>query len=677
MAHTPLNINDKTKNNINMKQKIIAMLVAILAILPTFASIVTNNPTVNIDGLHYIIAGNAALYSGELMDRGPKLLAIPSHVTYEGKTYPVVGFAKLNYDPRYGEEYTPLANTTKIFLPETIVNNKGNLNWLQGYGWRLEQIEVSKKSTEFSCLDGVLYDHTGETLLLVPRARETALVFPENLKILGEGCFMSSKLESITIPDGVTTIGDYAFYWSQTTKLVIPNTVTAIGDYAFSDTSFSEFVVPNTVSSIGANTFCNNKNLKRLSFGTSLKELPELNLAGCPVLEEVAFSSATTNINASSFNTCKSLRRIVVADDNPAYSTYGGVLYDKGCKNLLYVPYGIGSFVAPSGLESIPPRAFEGRRSLGTALLSNVNSVGEYAFHESGLQEVDLSGVKSIGEYAFYESGLQKVDLSGSAKGIGQYAFSHIWNEPTLEITLSDEMTEIPPAFQHSKINGITGGKNIKSIAQFAFSESYFFSKSILDVIKNASKIGVCAFEEAIFPDNAVIELSDDMEVVENSIFEWVPYYGNNTISTLKIGPKVWRIGDRAFNFREAPDEIYCEPDVPPACWGEPFNNTIYAFSTLYVQTPEKYAETAPWNKFNNIVYHEYSGVEVVADGGEEVSVSCVGGEMRVECADGTAVTVWCADGREAYSGTGSCTVALPRGIYIVRAGSSTRKVIL
>ncbi len=486
-----------------MKQKIIAMLVAMLAILPTFASSFPNSLIVNIDGLYYIIAGNSALYSGRLNDRGPKLLAIPSHVTYEGGTYPVVGFAELNYNPNFREEYTPLANTTKIYLPETIVNNESNLNWLQGYGWGLEQIEVSKKSTEFCCLDGVLYDHTGETLLLVPRARKTALVFPENLKILGGGCFMSSKLESITIPDGVTTIGDYAF----------------------SDTSFSELVMPNSVSSIGANTFYGNTKLKRLSFGTSLKELPELNLEGCPVLEEVSFSAGTTSINASSFNTCKSLSRIVVADDNPVYSTLGGVLYDKGCKNLLYVPYGIGSFVAPAGLESIPPRAFEGRRSLGTALLSNVNSVGEYAFHESGLQEVDLSGVKSIGEYAFYESRLQKVDLSGSAKEIGQYAFSHIWNgnpESDLEITLSDEMTEIPPAFQHSLIKEITGGKNIKSIAQFAFSESYFTGESILGVIKNASKIGVCAFEEAIFPDNAVIELSDDIEIVENSIFEYV-----------------------------------------------------------------------------------------------------------------------------------------------------------
>ena len=634
-----------------------AMLVAILAILPTFASPVTNNPNVKIDGLYYIISGGKAYYSCEVGEWSPKLLAIPSHVTYGGRAYPVVGFAELNYSPRDGEEYEPLAITTKIFLPETFLNNENNLNWLKSYGWVLEHIEVSKKSTEFSCLDGELFDPSGETLLFVPRARKTAPVFSENLRILGKGCFNSSKLESITIPDGVTTIGDYAFCSSQTTKLVIPNTVTTVGDYAFTNTSFTELAMPNSVSSIGANTFYGNKKLKRLSFGSSLKELPELNLDGCPVLKEVAFSSGTTSINTSSFNTCTSLRQIVVADDNPVYSTYGGVLFDKGYKNLLYAPYGLGSFIAPPGLEAIPPHAFEDRESLIVAYLSNV---------------------KSIGEYAFYESGLQKLDLSGSAKEIGQYAFYRIpWASPryTSEITLSDEMTEIPPVFQEARIGSITGC-GVKSIAEKAFYKTYFFGKSILDIIKNASEIGAGAFEAARFPGNAVIELSDDIKVVEDHTFDLGSGSGNS-IAKLKIGPKVRRIGDRAFNFREVPDGIYCEPDLPPVCTGEPFNNTIYAFSTLYVQTPEKYAETSPWNKFNNIVYHEYSGVEEVADGGEDFSVCCVGGEMHVECADGTAVTVWSADGREVYSGTGSGTIALPRGIYIVRAGTSTRKVMM
>ena len=617
-----------------MKQKIIAALVTMLAILPVFA-----RPSVTkIDGLYYYLSGNKqAFYTCAINSSSPGILVLPPQVTYGNITYDVVGFLALEYNERY-EKYDPLLITTKVFLPETIVNNYDNIYFLRRFGYDVEQIEVSKKSTELSSLDGVLYDGTGETLLLVPRARKAALTtFPANLKTLGSSCCSSGLLESIAIPEGVTTIENYAF----------------------NNSSVKELVMPNSVSSIGANAFNGSEKLERLSFGKSLKELTELKLNECPWLEEVSFSAGTTSINASTFDDCSSLRRIVVADDNPVYSTYEGVLYDKGCKNLLYAPRGIYHFIAPAGLDAIPPHAFENCETLFSA---------------------DLTNIRSIGEYAFSNADLHRLDLSGPAKEIGQYAFSGNRSEDiqwSMEITLSDEMTEIPSAFQDCKIGKIVGYENIKSIAENAFAKSRFIDVPILDVIKNVSKIGAGAFEGVWFPDDAVIELSDEIEVVEDRTFNLKTSYSFYSIAKLKIGPKVRRIGDCAFNFREVPDGIYCEPDLPPVCTGEPFNNTIYAFSTLYVQTPEKYAETAPWNKFNNIVYHEYSGVEEVADGGEAVSVSCVGGEMRVECADGTAVTVWSADGREAYSGTGSCAVALPRGIYIVRAGSSTRKVIL
>ncbi len=611
-----------------MKQKIIAILVMMLAILPAFAK------PVEIEGLYYTLLGNQAFYSGTTNTAPPEYVVLPPQVTYMGFTYNVVGFYELEYDEKY-KEYYPLDYTSKLFLPETIVNNDNNLSFIRSHGWALEQIEVSKKSTELSSFDGLLYDGSGETLLLIPRYRKTDItLFTENLKVLGDWCAYLCGFKSIVIPDGVTTIGDYAFKKSLVTELVIPN----------------------SVLSISANAFNGAEELRRLSFGTSLKELKELKLSGCKRLEEVSFTASTTSINASTFDDCKPLCRIVVADDNPVYSTYEGVLYDKGYKNLLYAPYGIFRFVAPAGFDAIPSHAFENREALRSAYLTNI---------------------RTIGECAFSNAGLHKLDLSGPAKNIGQYAFSHNWDEEHgLEITLSDEMTEIPSAFQDCKIGNIVGGKNIKSIAENAFAESFFFDNSILDIVKNVSEIGVGAFEDACFPEDAVIELSDDMEAVEDRTFNFDGWY-RRAVSKLKIGPNVRRIGDRAFNMPEVTDGIYCEPDLPPVCTGEPFNNAIYAFTTLYVQTPELYTVTAPWNKFNNIVYHEYSGVEEVTDGGEEVSVSCVGGEMRVECADGTAVTVWSADGREAYSGIGSCTVALPRGIYIVRAGSSTRKVIL
>ena len=621
-----------------MKNVVLTVIWAVFAILPSYADL---NEAVEVGGLYYCLDGDCAYYSGRVNDYGPSVLTLSPQISYNGKAYTVVGFKELSYDAA-GESYDPLGYTGKIFLSETIANNAENVSFLRKYGRYLQQIDVAGESRQFSSTDGVLYDGGGETMLMIPPKRKAALTtFPDNLKTLADECGYKCSLEAITLPEGVTAIGDYALYM----------------------THVSELTVPNSVTSIGANAFNNNQNLKILAFGLGMNELKDLRLDQCQSLEKVSISSGTTYINVSIFEPCKQMREMTVASDNPAYLSYEGILYDKDAKNLLYAPYRVSSFAAPPGFEAVPPHAFENRKAMNEAYLTNVRSVGEYAFSGTSLQNLDLSGYpKQIGEGAFSDI----------------YCGELFERLNSLYITLSPSMSEIPSAFQGCKIGSIYNCESINSVAESAFAGAVFLDDSVLGIIMRSSEIGAGAFYNAKFDfANTNIELSDKIEVIGERTFGGSSdsYYMN--INWLKIGPNVKRIGVAAFDFDNIWSGIYCEPDEPPVCDGDPFNSSLYQSATLYVQTPEKYAETAPWNKFNNIVYHEYSGVEEVADGGEEVSVSCVGGEMRVECADGTAVTVWSADGREAYSGTGSCTIALPRGIYIVRAGSATRKVIL
>ena len=60
----------------------------------------------------------------------------------------------------------------------------------------------------------------------------------------------------------------------------------------------------------------------------------------------------------------------------------------------------------------------------------------------------------------------------------------------------------------------------------------------------------------------------------------------------------------------------------------------------------------------------------------DSVSVTAAGGAIRVEGAEGAEAEVYSLSGALLYRGTDS-TIALPRGIYIVKVAGMTTKVIL
>ena len=60
----------------------------------------------------------------------------------------------------------------------------------------------------------------------------------------------------------------------------------------------------------------------------------------------------------------------------------------------------------------------------------------------------------------------------------------------------------------------------------------------------------------------------------------------------------------------------------------------------------------------------------------DSVSVTAAGGAIRVEGAEGAEAEVYSPSGELLYRGTDS-TIALPRGIYIVKVAGTTTKVIL
>ena len=651
-----------------MKLKIISLLAMtfISVVMMPFAKAASELPEEGVVDDQFVIVGNQALYCGFMNFSGYEISHIPEvYVSRTGVSFPVVGF----YDdsPSYAHsehimDYWPLSHCRVLYVPATFNITQREISFIQKFCKGVEEIRVEApvsdfvQSPELSSCDGVVYSADGTKMRFIPYGCSEINEFPGTLTTIGSECGKGLKrIKSLTLPEGVEIIESSAFESSSLENIVLPSTLREVRDRAFFKSPISgSLELGNNVEKLGNNAFgsCNitslkigsakqlgfgvfagNSELLSCEFGNAVETLSKDMFTGCYKLSEVGTLPASIRyISKKAFSDCRKLAAFTVAESNPVFQSCEGIIYEKGLQRL---------YLAPPALEAY-------------ADLPETKEITDGAFALCRLASVDLSHVEKVGPRAFFGCvHLGDIKIGDSVTEIGEAAFKRGSNK-SRTISISNSLAVLPDSvFADNKIAAISGGGNLREIGNAAFFGSNF-TVAELDIPTGVEKIGEYAFAST----------------------------GN--VKKLVFGAKIKEIGRRAFagylgnGSQICPTEIYCEAEMPPYCRSaEMFSDECYASATLYVQTPEKYAATSPWSKFNNVVYHEYSRVEDVVDGGEDFSVSCSGGEMRVECADGTAVTIWSADGREAYNGTGSCTVALPRGIYIVRAGSSTHKVMM
>ncbi len=117
----------------------------------------------------------------------------------------------------------------------------------------LISLTVDPANTNFTSIDGVVFNKTCTRIKLYPRGRQGAYTIPKSVNSLDYYAFSSCKnLTSITIPDGVKEIPHGAFsHCKNLTEVVIPNSVTNINDDAFYKcTSITSVVIPPCVTNL-------------------------------------------------------------------------------------------------------------------------------------------------------------------------------------------------------------------------------------------------------------------------------------------------------------------------------------------------------------------------------------------------------------------------------------------
>lgn len=254
----------------------------------------------------------------------------------------------------------------------------------------------------------------------------TDVKIPYGVTTIGESAFDScTSFENITFPDSVTSIGQNviwgtAYYkdeanWENDVLYVdnhlITSKSTINGDYVIKDgtktiansafsncESLETITIPNSVLYIGQFGFYKCSSLKNVTIPDSVLSIDYRAFGSCASLENVVIGAGVTYIEEGAFRSCKSLKNIEVSEDNTAYTSVDGVLFNKDKTELLKYPTGSSNttYTVPDSVTTIGYRAFDYSASLESIVIgAGVTHIGENAFKNcTALKDVYYTGTQ-------------------------------------------------------------------------------------------------------------------------------------------------------------------------------------------------------------------------------------------------------------------------------------------
>ena len=296
-----------------------------------------------------------------------------------------------------------------------------------------------------------------------------------------------TRLQSVDVADGSTTVISEAFEGcSLLATVTLPETIAAIQPNAFVDCAkLEEIRIPSGVSDIADGAFLGATALKTISIAEGNENYEDVNgvlfdkegsaLLRFPggkagtyavpdgtsalsahsfrksvAVERVEIPASVLEIGEEAFRDCTALKEIVVAADNPNFTSMDGVLYSQDGKTLIAFPGGFrGDFFVPGGVTTIAAGAFAGCDTLTEVTIpSSVRDLGAMAFEGcKRLANISLDlGLETIGDAAFRNCPLlTSLAIPESVMVIGQEAYMGC--ESLVNLTLPDHLPPMTVEF--------------------------------------------------------------------------------------------------------------------------------------------------------------------------------------------------------------------------------------
>lgn len=140
----------------------------------------------------------------------------------------------------------------------------------------LAAFSVADGNNSFGEQSGVLFNRSGDTLLIYPAGRhQSEYVVPGGTKTIGANAFSyHTYIESVVLPDGVESVENSAFYFCRKLRTVeFGSGLRTVGKSAFYGTALKRVLFPYGLESLGDSAFRNCTSLTFVSLPSTAKTL--------------------------------------------------------------------------------------------------------------------------------------------------------------------------------------------------------------------------------------------------------------------------------------------------------------------------------------------------------------------------------------------------------------------
>ncbi len=440
-------------------------------------SVVLNNVT---DIGDYGLASNKSLTSVSLGE----LKTIGEYAFFEAFITEMPKFTAKTKMGKYAFSFTKLTSVTipdKMEIPEGAFSECSDLATVI-IGNDVEIGNHAFSTNKDTAFDVVEYEEDGQKLYRYEFSSSlTSLTIGKNA-VIGESAFLNAaSLEAITLGEGAE-LGKMAFYNMSSLKSVDLSKVKKLGDYAISGDVYYACLDPNM--SIGA---ISPTGYYRYTYHG-------------PQITSVDISSAK-EVGEYALSYCRQLVDVKLSEE----------------------------------LKELKPYTFAGCAALKNINLEKIQTIGENAFMECGLEKVDLSNAKEIGDYAFVQNNLlanvilkekgcetigegafsyctplANITNLNMVENIGDYAFAYV---ALTEADLTGAVSIGKNAFMKENVTEfkVTLGDDLEKLGDNPFALCKLAPFSILDTVKENGKEKQVAVYD--------YEITDTVSVIDGSLY--------------------------------------------------------------------------------------------------------------------------------------------------------------